>query len=79
MNVMNILSPSPQGASPLANPHGDHMCSKPIMAIQPPVADLLFSRGAYIKKLIEDCNNSEETPKLLKVCTNKVASIKSFK
>ena len=57
----------PQGNNPLPNPHGDPMCSQPIMAIQQTVADLLFSRGGYVKKLIEDCNNSDETTKLLKV------------
>ena len=56
-----------QGNNPLVNPHGDPMCSQPIMPIQQTVADLLFSRGGYVKKLIEDCNNSDETTKLLKV------------
>ncbi|XP_030838236.1 probable ubiquitin carboxyl-terminal hydrolase FAF-X isoform X3 [Strongylocentrotus purpuratus] len=68
-DVTSRTKSSMAGVNPLPNPHGDHMCSKPIMPIQAQVADLLFSRGAYIKKLIEDCNNSEETPKLLKFCS----------
>uniref|UniRef100_A0A2I3FXJ4 ubiquitinyl hydrolase 1 n=1 Tax=Nomascus leucogenys TaxID=61853 RepID=A0A2I3FXJ4_NOMLE len=32
------------------------------------VADILFVRTSYVKKIIEDCSNSEETVKLLRFC-----------
>jgi ubiquitin carboxyl-terminal hydrolase 9/24 len=47
-----------------ANPYGDQI----LMPIQPQVADILISRTSYVKKLLEDCNNSEDTTKLLRVC-----------
>ncbi|XP_013401949.1 probable ubiquitin carboxyl-terminal hydrolase FAF-X isoform X1 [Lingula anatina] len=50
---------------PMPNPHGD---PSPLMPVQPLVSDLLFGRTSYVKKLIEDCNSSEETTKLLRFC-----------
>ncbi|KAJ8343150.1 hypothetical protein AAFF_G00244810, partial [Aldrovandia affinis] len=38
----------------------------PIMALQQLVAEILFVRTSYIKKIIEDCSNSDETIKLLR-------------
>lgn len=38
------------------------------MALQQNVADILFVRTSYVKKIIEDCSNSEETIKLLRFC-----------
>lgn len=32
------------------------------------VAEILFVRTSYVKKIIEDCSNSEETIKLLRFC-----------
>ena len=48
---------------PLPNPYGDQL----LMEIQPSVADVLITRTSYVKKLLEDCNNSEDTTKLLRV------------
>ncbi|KAG8511338.1 putative ubiquitin carboxyl-terminal hydrolase FAF-Y [Galemys pyrenaicus] len=41
---------------------------KPIMPIQQTVVDILFVKTSYVKKIIEDCSNSEETFKLLRFC-----------
>ncbi|XP_070538663.1 ubiquitin carboxyl-terminal hydrolase 9X-like isoform X2 [Ptychodera flava] len=51
---------------PVPNPHGDQ---QPIMPIQPQVVEILFGRASYVKKLIEDCNNQDETVKLLRFCS----------
>ena len=56
------------GNPPLPNPFGDPNISQPIMPIQQNVADILFVRTSYVKKIIEDCSNSEETIKLLRFC-----------
>lgn len=37
------------------------------MPLQAQVGDLLYGKTGYVKKLIEDCNNSEDTCKLLRV------------
>ncbi|KAK3094503.1 hypothetical protein FSP39_002606 [Pinctada imbricata] len=59
---------SNQGEQPKANPHGDNQITSPLMSIQPQVTDLLYGKTGYVKKLIEDCNNSEDTAKLLRFC-----------
>ena len=56
------------GNPPLPNPFGDPNLSQPIMPIQQNVADILFVRRSYVKKIIEDCRNSEETIKLQRFC-----------
>lgn len=38
------------------------------MPLQQFVAEILFVRASYVKKIIEDCSNSEETVKLLRFC-----------
>lgn len=38
------------------------------MLVQQLVAEILFVRTSYVKKIIEDCSNSEETVKLLRFC-----------
>lgn len=43
------------------------MCTKPLMVIQPQVAEILFGRSVYVKKIIEEANTVEEITKLLKV------------
>ncbi|XP_041351568.1 probable ubiquitin carboxyl-terminal hydrolase FAF-X isoform X2 [Gigantopelta aegis] len=50
----------------LPNPHGDPQCPQPLIEIQRQVDDMLFNRSNYVKKIIEECNNSEDTTKLLK-------------
>ncbi|PIK56077.1 hypothetical protein BSL78_06973 [Apostichopus japonicus] len=57
-----------ENAEPSPNPFRDSSCTQPLMAVQPRVEELLYSRGGYVKKLIEDCNSSEETTKLLRFC-----------
>ncbi|KAA0188934.1 hypothetical protein HAZT_HAZT007000 [Hyalella azteca] len=54
--------------TPLPNPHRDHTCQQLLMIIQPRVAELLFGKPIYIKKVIEEAHSSEETVKLLKYC-----------
>lgn len=38
------------------------------MPLQQLVVDILFVRTSYVKKIIEDCSNSEDTIKLLRFC-----------
>lgn len=61
-------SPPSAGNPPLANPYGDANLTAPIMPLQQLVAEILFVRTSYVKKIIEDCSNSEETIKLLRFC-----------
>lgn len=56
-----------QGQPPIPNPHGDPLCPKPLMIIQHPVAEVLYGRSLYVKKIIEEANAVDETAKLLKV------------
>ncbi|KAL4220567.1 putative ubiquitin carboxyl-terminal hydrolase FAF-X [Mactra antiquata] len=51
--------------NPKPNPYGDQI----LMPIQPQVAEILIARTSYVKKLLEDCNNSEDTTKLLRYCS----------
>jgi len=56
---------SAAGTQPKANPLGE---GQPVMEIQPVVADILFNKATYLKKVIEDCTSSEDTLKLLRFC-----------
>ncbi|XP_038658038.1 probable ubiquitin carboxyl-terminal hydrolase FAF-X isoform X1 [Scyliorhinus canicula] len=67
-DVSSRMQSSINGNPPLSNPYGDPNLSQPIMTIQQSVADILFVRTSYVKKIIEDCSNSEETIKLLRFC-----------
>lgn len=63
------LSPSfslHPGNPPLPNPYGDANQTTPVMPVQQLVGEILFVRTSYVKKIIEDCSNSEETVKLLR-------------
>lgn len=60
---------SNQGDPPKPNPYGDTSISQPLMPLQAQVGDLLYGKTGYVKKLIEDCNNSEDTCKLLRFCS----------
>ncbi|KAM7041448.1 LOW QUALITY PROTEIN: ubiquitin carboxyl-terminal hydrolase 9X-like [Molossus nigricans] len=62
-NVL-IMQSSINGNPPLPNPN----LSQPIMPIQQNVADILFGRTSYVKKIIEDYSNSDETIKFLRFC-----------
>ncbi|XP_077891538.1 ubiquitin carboxyl-terminal hydrolase 9X-like isoform X8 [Ictidomys tridecemlineatus] len=68
-SVSSRTQSSINGNPPLPNPFGDANLSQPIMPIQQNVADILFVRISYVKKIIEDCSNSEETIKLLRFCS----------
>lgn len=61
-----MIGPASSGNPPLPNPYGDSNLSQPIMPLQQLVAEILFVRTSYVKKIIEDCSNSEETVKLLR-------------
>ncbi|KAG8450507.1 hypothetical protein GDO86_002966 [Hymenochirus boettgeri] len=65
-DVSSRMQSSINGNPPLPNPYGD--LSQPIMPLQQNVAELLFVKTSYVKKIIEDCSNSEETIKLLRFC-----------
>ncbi|KAH9509417.1 putative ubiquitin carboxyl-terminal hydrolase FAF-X [Bulinus truncatus] len=65
-DVSQRCQSSVSGQPPLPNPHGDPMCPKPLMTIQPPVAEILYGRSVYVKKIIEEANAVDETAKLLK-------------
>lgn len=60
---MNPYSDGP----PKPNPFGDPSLPTPLMPIQQPVIEPMYGRTSYVKKLIEDCNSSDDTAKLLKV------------
>lgn len=68
--VLILLSSTPSlpspGNPPLPNPYGDTNLTAPVMPVQQLVAEILFVRTSYVKKIIEDCSNSEETVKLLR-------------
>ncbi|XP_047391135.1 probable ubiquitin carboxyl-terminal hydrolase FAF-X isoform X5 [Sciurus carolinensis] len=68
-SVSSRTQSSINGNPPLPNPFGDPNLSQPIMPIQQNVADILFMRISYVKKIIEDCSNSEETIRLLRFCS----------
>ncbi|KAG2456362.1 USP9X hydrolase, partial [Polypterus senegalus] len=65
-DVSSRMQSSINGNPPLPNPYGDPNLSQPIMPLQQLVAEILFVRTSYVKKIIEDCSNSEETIKLLR-------------
>lgn len=67
-DVTPRMQSSINGNPPLANPYGDPSLTAPIMPLQQLVAEILFVRTSYVKKIIEDCSSSEETVKLLRFC-----------
>ncbi|KAK1798090.1 hypothetical protein P4O66_000585 [Electrophorus voltai] len=62
------MQSSINGNPALPNPYGDSNLTAAIMPLQQLVAEILFVRTSYVKKIIEDCSNSEETVKLLRFC-----------
>ncbi|KAK6644525.1 hypothetical protein RUM43_000792 [Polyplax serrata] len=57
-------------AQPLPNPFCDPQCSSSyLIPVQPEVAELLFGKVGYAKKLIDNPNPSEELVKLLQFCS----------
>ncbi|KAI2660738.1 putative ubiquitin carboxyl-terminal hydrolase FAF-X [Labeo rohita] len=67
-DVTSRMQSSINGNPPLPNPYGDPNITAPIMPLQQLVVDILFVRTSYVKKIIEDCSNSEDTIKLLRFC-----------
>ncbi|KAK3569355.1 hypothetical protein QTP86_026791 [Hemibagrus guttatus] len=67
-DVTSRMQSSINGNPPLANSYGDPSLTQPIMPLHQLVAEILFVRTSYVKKIIEDCSNSEETIKLLRFC-----------
>ncbi|XP_035506818.2 probable ubiquitin carboxyl-terminal hydrolase FAF-X isoform X8 [Scophthalmus maximus] len=65
-DVSTRMQSSINGNPPLPNPYGDTNLTAPVMPVQQLVAEILFVRTSYVKKIIEDCSNSEETVKLLR-------------
>ncbi|XP_024919431.1 ubiquitin carboxyl-terminal hydrolase 9X isoform X3 [Cynoglossus semilaevis] len=65
-DVSARMQSSINGNPPLPNPYGDPNLTAPVMPVQQLVAEILFVRTSYVKKIIEDCSNSEETVKLLR-------------
>uniref|UniRef100_A0A668SP57 ubiquitinyl hydrolase 1 n=1 Tax=Oreochromis aureus TaxID=47969 RepID=A0A668SP57_OREAU len=65
-DVSSRMQSSINGNPPLPNPYGDTNLTAPVMPVQQLVAEILFVRTSYVKKIIEDCSNSEETVKLLR-------------
>lgn len=63
-DVSSKCASSVQNQEVLPNPYGDQV----LMPIQPQVAEILIGRTSYVKKVLEDCNNSEDTTKLLRYC-----------
>ncbi|XP_010884632.2 probable ubiquitin carboxyl-terminal hydrolase FAF-X isoform X3 [Esox lucius] len=65
-DVSTRMQSSINGNPALPNPYGDASLTAPIMPLQQLVSEILFVRTSYVKKIIEDCSNSEETVKLLR-------------
>ncbi|XP_046391897.1 probable ubiquitin carboxyl-terminal hydrolase FAF-X isoform X3 [Ischnura elegans] len=64
------ISSQQQGLAPvLPNPYGDPHCQDYIMPIQPQAAEILFNGSHYVKKIIEDVNQTDEVVKLLQFCS----------
>lgn len=68
-DVSHLCRSSVEGGTILDNPFGEEVDGKHIIPIQSDVAEILFERTSFIKKLIEDANNSEEVSKLFKFCS----------
>ncbi|CAB1329046.1 unnamed protein product, partial [Coregonus sp. 'balchen'] len=60
-DVAARMQSSINGNPPLPNPYGDANQTTPVMPVQQLVGEILFVRTSYVKKIIEDCSNSEET------------------
>ncbi|XP_078379070.1 ubiquitin carboxyl-terminal hydrolase 9X-like isoform X2 [Oculina patagonica] len=64
-DVSSRMRSSIPATQPKANPFGE---GPPVMEIQSVVADILFNKATYLKKVIEESTTSEETLKLLRFC-----------
>ncbi|CAB4054352.1 USP9_24 [Lepeophtheirus salmonis] len=62
-DVSNRCSSQKVDGNPLPNPYAE--TSEPIMPIQQKVAELVFVKCEYLKKLVEEANSQEDTKKFL--------------
>ncbi|KAG1670256.1 putative ubiquitin carboxyl-terminal hydrolase FAF-X [Nymphon striatum] len=77
--TVNQSSMCLQNNLPLPNPHaGDHICPEYIVPVQPYVAEILLNKNNFLKKVIEDAAQLDETPKLLKFCCWENPSVSHF-
>ena len=68
-DVSSLAQSAIEGQTPLPNPFMDQSLNHNyLMPLQAPVSDLLFNRYGYLKKLIEEANQSEDTKRLLQFC-----------
>jgi ubiquitin carboxyl-terminal hydrolase 9/24 len=63
-DISSKTSSSVPGQPPLPNSFGE----QPLMPIQPQVAEILYTRNNFVKKLLEDASGIEETSRLLRYC-----------
>ena len=63
-DISSKTSSSVPGQPPLPNSFGE----PPLMPIQPQVAEILYTRNNFVKKLLEDASGIEETSRLLRYC-----------
>ena len=63
-DISSKASSSVTGQPSLPNTFGE----PPLMPIQPQVAEILYSRNNFVKKLLEDASGIEETSRLLRYC-----------
>ena len=68
-DVSSLAQSAVEGQTPLPNPFMDSSLNHNyLMPLQAPVSDLLFNRYGYLKKLIEEANQGEDTKRLLQFC-----------
>ena len=63
-DINSKTSSSVAGQPPLPNSFGE----QPLVPIQPQVAEILYTRNNFVKKLLEDASGIEETSRLLRYC-----------
>lgn len=63
-DISSKASSSVSGQAPLPNTLGEPA----LIPIQPQVADILYNKNNFVKKLLEDASGIEETSKLLRYC-----------
>ncbi|KAK4027909.1 probable ubiquitin carboxyl-terminal hydrolase FAF-X [Daphnia magna] len=63
-DISSKANSSVAGQPPLPNSFGE----PPLMPIQPQVAEILYTRNNFVKKLLEDASGIEETSRLLRYC-----------
>lgn len=67
-DITSKTQSSQPGQPPLPNPYGETTPGECLMPIQPQAEEILFGRSSYVKKIIEDCQVTEEGGKILQYC-----------